>query len=233
MNLDSFQVFLFDIEGTVAPISFVHETLFPYSRKKLSEYLYKYPLSEKLRTNLEMEHKQDLAAGTYNGVLDQSTESHIKYFNFLISVDRKSSVLKEIQGEIWKQGYESGEIKSNLYEDTLPYFENIQKKEKKIYIYSSGSVLAQKLIFGFSMQGNLNPLISGYFDTAVGPKRNSESYRNILNAIGVDGRETCFFTDIQEEAEAASILGISCFLMDREGNVKIENPKYPVLKSFL
>lgn len=232
MNPDSFQVFLFDIEGTVAPISFVHEVLFPYSRKKLGDYLKEHPLLEKLRSALEFEHRQDFGTGVYTEPLEPSPDSHCNYLQFLIRVDRKSPVLKEVQGEIWKRGYESGEIKSTLFEDTLPFFESLKKKDKKIYIYSSGSILAQKLIFGYSIQGNLNPLISGYFDTGVGQKRKSESYGNILRSLGVPAGQLCFFTDIQEEAEAASSLGITCFLMDREGNTKIEQPKYPLLKSF-
>ena len=232
MNPDSFQVFLFDIEGTVAPISFVHEVLFPFSRKKLGDYINEHPLAEKLASALVVEHEEDFRTGLYTDLLEPSPDSQYKYLQFLIRVDKKSPVLKEVQGEIWRMGYESGEIKSSLFEDTLPFFESLKRKGKKIYIYSSGSILAQKLIFGYSIQGNLNPLISGYFDTGVGQKRKSESYGNILRSLGVLAGELCFFTDIQEEAEAASSLGIACFLMEREGNAKIAEPKFPLLKSF-
>lgn len=233
MHLDSFQTFLFDIEGTVVPISFVHEVLFPYSKRKLKEYLNENPLSEYLFSRLKNEYIQDNMNKIYTNELDFSAESITKYLSFLISIDRKSSVLKEVQGEIWRVGYESGEVQSNFFQDTVPFFESIKNKGKNIYIYSSGSILAQKLIFGYSTQGNLNPLISGYFDTGVGHKRNPDSYRKILESLAISPNEICFFTDIQEEAEAAFSIGISCFLMEREGNAKIEQPKFQLLKSFL
>ncbi len=232
MKIEKYQFYLFDIEGTVAPISFVHKVLFPYSQKNLSSHLEKNPVSIDLYKRLEKEYSEDKKLQSYSKEFNPSPASLLEYLNFLIEVDRKSPVLKEIQGEIWKFGYESGEIQSIIFSDTLDFFRAIQNQKKEISIYSSGSILAQKLIFQYSILGDLTPFISNYFDTGVGAKRDEKSYQVILESLKANPKEVVFFTDIYEEALAASKSGISSYLLNREGNAPISQSEFKVIQDF-
>ncbi|NBU98665.1 MAG: acireductone synthase [Spirochaetia bacterium] len=232
MNSSEINHFLFDIEGTTAPISFVHEVLFPYSKNNLLSYLQKNKISNLIFSNLQEDHKKDKNSNLYKSSLENSADSLFSYLEFLISVDRKNAGLKEIQGEIWKQGYESGDIKSQIFQDTLDFFQFIKKNNKQINIYSSGSILAQKLIFKYSNLGDMSSYITNYFDTGVGPKRDSNSYLAISKALNCSPNEIIFFTDIQEEADSALSIGIKSYLMLRKGNSPLELIKHPTLNSF-
>ncbi len=232
MKINDYKYFLFDIEGTVAPISFVHTVLFPYSKKNMNPYLEKNPLSSELYQKLYIEYSQDLISNSYSQKLDQSTTSILDYLFFLVDVDRKSPVLKELQGEIWKKGYESGEIKSNIYSDTLDFFKEIKNNNHEICIYSSGSILAQKLIFTYSNLGDLSQYISKYFDTGVGSKREEKSYLNIINQLNAKSNEMVFFTDIYEEALASSAVGITSYILIRDGNTPITQNNFIKILNF-
>jgi enolase-phosphatase E1 len=232
MKINDYKYFLFDIEGTVAPISFVHTVLFPYSKKNMKPFLEMNPLSSELYQKLFVEYSQDLSSHSYSQKLDQSTTSLLDYLFFLVDVDRKSPVLKELQGEIWKNGYESGEIKSNIFSDTLDFFKAIKNDNHEICIYSSGSILAQKLIFKYSNLGDLSQYISKYFDTGVGSKREEKSYLNILNHLNAKSDEVVFFTDIYEEAHASSAVGITPYILMRDGNVPITQNNYTKITNF-
>lgn len=233
MKINAYKYFIFDIEGTVAPISFVHEVLFPYSKKKLLSYLQTHSINQNLYDSIEKEYKQDINTKTYTNKLSNEPELLYDYLSYLISVDRKSPGLKEIQGEIWKFGYENGELQSTLYQDTLDFFEKLNSQEKIICIYSSGSVLAQKLIFKYSNLGDLTKYISNYFDTAIGFKRDPKSYTNLLNAIQSQPSEACFFTDIYEEALAGNSIGIACYILKRMGNGAINGSEFSIIDNFL
>ena len=232
MNSTEIRHFLFDIEGTTAPISFVHEILFPYSKNNLLNYLQKNKISNLIFSNLKEDHEKDKYSNHYKSPLENSADSLFSYLEFLISVDRKNAGLKEIQGEIWKQGYESGDIKSLIFPDTLDFFQLIKKNNKQINIYSSGSILAQKLIFKYSNLGDMSSYITNYFDTGVGPKRDSNSYLTISKALNCSPNEIIFFTDIQEEADSALSIGIKSYIILRKGNSPIESIKHPTLNSF-
>jgi enolase-phosphatase E1 len=232
MNSSEKRHFIFDIEGTTAPISFVHEILFPYSKNNLQNYLQKNKISNLIFSNLKEDHEKDKYSNHYKSPLENSADSLFSYLEFLISVDRKNAGLKEIQGEIWKLGYESGDIKSQIFPDTLDFFQLIKKNNKQISIYSSGSILAQKLIFKYSNIGDMSPYITNYFDTGVGPKRDSNSYLTISKALNCSPNEIIFFTDIQEEADSALSIGIKSYIMLRKGNSPIESIKHPTLNSF-
>ena len=232
MNSTEISHFLFDIEGTTTPISFVHEILFPYSKNNLLNYLQNNKISNLIFSNLKEDHVKDTKSNHYKNSLENSAESLFSYLEFLISVDRKNSGLKEIQGEIWKQGYESGDIKSQIFPDTLDFFQLIKKNNNQINIYSSGSILAQKLIFKYSNLGDMSPYITNYFDTGVGPKRDSNSYLTISKSLNCNPNEIIFFTDIQEEADSALSIGIKSYIMLRKGNSPIETIKHPTLNSF-
>lgn len=213
---------LFDIEGTIAPIDYVHNVMFPYAKKFLAEYIIKNGIEENIKNEIINENKVDFASDRFHIQLTENSPlldfSH--YLHFLIRVDRKSKPLKEIQGKIWKMGFESGELKSIIYPDTLTYFQFLQKNQSTIMIYSSGSIEAQKLYLKYSDLGDLSPFIQGNFDTAIGNKRDVESYRQILAATQ-KARLKTFYTDIVEEAEAAIQAGFTVYLVSRNAAIPL------------
>lgn len=222
MKLDilKFSHVLFDIEGTVAPISFVHEVLFPYSYEQMEEFIFNYNFPEEIFSMLQKENQFDYETGAYpffiESVHDKSKIIH--YLRYLITRDRKSTPLKEIQGEIWKKGYESGAIQSKIYLDALKFFKHIHSRGLKASIYSSGSVLAQKLIFQYSDKGDLRNFFTHYFDTTVGSKREKESYTKIAQILELEPEKIVFFTDVVAEAEAAYATGIFPVILKRVNN---------------
>lgn len=223
---------LLDIEGTTTPIDFVHKTLFPFARASLFDFVSKnFAGLQNEIALLRSEHAQDFANGADLAPFDDiSIESIVEYLRYLIDNDRKSTALKSIQGKIWQQGYESGELLGEIFDDVCPAFKRWQSDGKIIAIFSSGSVLAQKLIFGFSVAGDLRNYISAYFDTTTGAKTAPESYRAIAAALGFPPVEILFLSDIIAELEAAAAIGMKCQLSVRPNNPPIEN--YSQFKSF-
>ncbi len=226
--------YLFDIEGTVAPISFVHDVLFPYAKEKLESFVKSNSISTEAWDSILSENQKDVSSHSYPDSLTKQDDKDgiIKYLSFLISVDRKNSGLKEIQGYIWQKGYESGEIKSNLFADTIDFFQELKRRNKWIVIYSSGSILAQKLIFQFSNFGDLTPMISGYFDTTIGHKRESTSYKNIISNLQVSSHNIVFFTDIVPEAIASKSEGIDSYILLRPGNAPQDTKDFSTISDF-
>ena len=147
------------------------------------------------------------------------------YLFWLMDRDRKSPTLKRIQGEIWETGFRSGALRGEVFPDVAPAFERWRGSAVDIAIYSSGSVLAQRLIFGASTAGDLTPFISGFFDTAVGPKRSPESYRRIAGATRRSPAQILFVSDVAEELDAASAVGCQILLAVRPGNQPVEGPE--------
>lgn len=135
-----------------------------------------------------------------------------------MDLDRKSPGLKAIQGKIWESGYRSGELKGEIYPDVVPAMRRWRAAGSRVYIYSSGSVLAQELLFRHSVEGDLTPLIDGYFDTGVGPKRSAASYEKIASSIGVLAGEILFLSDVIEEVAAATEAGLSAIQVVRSGD---------------
>lgn len=226
---------LLDIEGTTTPIDFVHKTLFPFAKAKIGGYVSEHlsELKDEIK-QLKAEYKIDFTNQIYGRNFDEkSAESIVEYLKFLIEVDRKSTPLKSLQGKIWQAGYESGELKSVMFEDVPQAFERWYQKGKTIAIYSSGSVLAQKLIFQYSNFGDLSKYISAYFDTEVGHKRERKSYENIAEKMQNRKHEILFISDVLEEIEAAHATGIDTILADREGNVPVSRKhSFQVIQSF-
>lgn len=204
---------LTDIEGTTTSKDFVYQTLFPYSLAKMSSFIL-------ARKNLLI--IQELIANVQKTVLDehQSTVKFDDCINVLktwIEQDRKHPALKTIQGMIWESGYSSGDLKGHLYPDVLPAFKAWKEAGHKIGIYSSGSALAQRLLFKYSNQGDLSSYISHYFDTAVGNKREASSYRNISLQLEIFPANILFLSDIAEELEAAKSSGFQVAQLLRDG----------------
>ena len=203
---------LLDIEGTTTPIDFVHQTLFPYATKHLDTYLNRSFDSsdrESLRADYELETASDVP---------RWSEPPVEYLQWLMVQDRKSRGLKSIQGKIWESGYKSGELVGAVYPDVAPAFRHWEAAGKSINIYSSGSVQAQRLIFGYSTAGELTPFIGGYFDTTTGPKRESSSYQSISAVLGMPAASILFISDIPAELEAARGAGLQVCLSIRPEN---------------
>ncbi|CAO3631034.1 unnamed protein product [Mucor fragilis] len=200
---------ILDIEGTITPITFVKETLFPYVTSGLSAFLDRTWETDELKKQVELlreQAKKDVDANMDQAVLipteseasaDQIKSAVIETISWQMKADRKIGALKSFQGYMWKEGYESGVLRGVVYDDVVPALDQWKAAGKKIYIYSSGSVPAQKLLVGYSTKGDLMGYFSGYFDTTVGLKTESASYKNIAQLIGKenDTKSILFVTD--------------------------------------
>jgi enolase-phosphatase E1 len=156
----------------------------------------------------------------------------LEYLNWLMDRDRKSTALKSLQGKIWKAGFESGELKGTLFDDVPEAFQR-WSADRRVAIYSSGSVEAQQLLFRYSIFGDLTPWIAGYFDTRTGPKMESASYAAIAATMNVAPQEVLFFSDAVRELDAAREIGCNMRLVVRPGNVPVEDSHgHSVVESF-
>ncbi|WP_294329875.1 acireductone synthase [uncultured Sphingomonas sp.] len=190
---------LLDIEGTTSSIAFVAEVLFPYAAKHLAAYV--------------ANHSEEVAPILAEVPGDDKVATLLEW----IAEDRKATPLKTLQGLVWAQGYADGTLKGHVYPDTPEALHRWYTAGVSIYIYSSGSIAAQKLIFGHSVAGDLTPMLSGYFDTTTGPKREVESYTKIAAAIACETKEILFVSDMQPEVDAARAAGLGALLIDRTG----------------
>jgi enolase-phosphatase E1 len=190
---------LLDIEGTTSSIAFVAEVLFPYARAHLADYV--------------AANRDEVAPILADVAGDDKVATLLRW----IDEDAKQTPLKTLQGLIWAQGYADGTLQGHVYPDTPDALRRWDGAGVTIFIYSSGSVAAQKLIFGRSIAGDLTPLLSGYFDTTTGPKREAESYARIAAATGFVPGEILFVSDMQPEVDAARAAGLGALLIDRTG----------------
>ena len=208
-----------DIEGTTTPVSFVYDVLFPYARAQLRQFLHEHLGNAELEevvSLLRAEHAGDVAAGEpVPAWSDTGGDVLANYLGWLMDRDRKSPGLKLVQGQIWERGYEDGTLRGAVFVDVLPALERWRTAGLTIAIYSSGSVLAQRLLFANSTSGDLTRFIDHYFDTAVGPKRSPESYRRIAAAVGQEAGELLFISDIKAELDAARSAGFQTLLCVR------------------
>lgn len=221
---------LLDIEGTTTPISFVHEVLFPYARLHLSTYLRQHSDSPEVLadlTCLRQEHVADITAGQQPPPLVE------QYVYWLIDRDRKSPGLKSLQGKIWQQGYEDGSLLAPVFEDVRPAIERWNDTGISVNIFSSGSVLAQKLLFAHTEAGDLTRFISKYFDTGVGKKTDADSYRQISSALSVAPNQIHFISDVTTELDAAEDAGMKTSLCVRPGNrVQESGSRHKTIRTF-
>jgi len=199
---------LTDIEGTTSSIGFVKDVLFPYARKRLPAFIVTHADTP------EVQHWLHEAAREA-GLVSASQQEIVTLLQRWIDEDRKTTSLKKLQGMIWDEGYRDGEFEAHVYSDVAKKMEEWKKQGVDLYIYSSGSVTAQKLFFGHSEAGDLTPLFSGYFDTETGPKREAKSYRHIAAAIGVAAEAILFLSDVVEELDAARAAGMHTTLLAR------------------
>jgi enolase-phosphatase E1 len=202
--------FLLDIEGTTTPIAFVYDVLFPFARRHMAAYL-----RTAATEDLSREYEADRSAGN---TPPGSASDLLPYVYWLMDQDRKSTALKRIQGEIWLEGYQSGELHGDVFPDVVAALEHWRKNGSEIRIFSSGSVLAQRLIFSTTAFGDLTKYLSGYFDTTTGAKNESASYRQIADAFGLPAPEILFVSDVTRELDAARNAGMQTALCIRPGN---------------
>lgn len=212
---------LTDIEGTTSSLSYVKEVMFPYSRERLREFLREHWEEERVRSIVERLSKM---LGR-----DVDIELAVKTFSQWIDRDLKEGILKELQGHIWEEGFLSGKLKGHVYEDAYIRLKEWKEKGYGLYVYSSGSVKAQKLFFGHTEYGDITPLFDGFFDTSVGSKKSPDSYIRIAETLGIPPQEMVFLSDSEEELDCASSVGMQAVRVCREGPC---NSRHRVISSF-
>ncbi|MBV6689803.1 acireductone synthase [Xanthomonas euvesicatoria pv. physalidis] len=201
------QAILTDIEGTTSSISFVKDVLFPYARRAMPAYVREHGNHPQVR------HWLNQVADEIGE--DVPDEVLITTLQTWIDEDRKHTALKALQGLIWGDGYKTADFTAHIYADAAIQLKAWHAAGIPLYVYSSGSVPAQKLFFAHSDAGDLSGLITDWFDTEVGPKRESASYRRIAERTGVPGPEILFLSDVIEELDAAKRAGMRTALLDR------------------
>jgi enolase-phosphatase E1 len=220
-------IILMDVEGTTTSIHFVHQELFPYSFEAIGN-LDQLKNEDESLAPLWKEAKEVCSTQSQRTLDDADIIDILRKW---IKEDRKEPVLKSIQGLLWERGYKSGELKGHVYPDVPQAFERWKKSGLDLAIYSSGSVLAQKLLFSHTEYGDLTPFLGNHFDTSVGHKREPGSYEVISRELKVRPDEVFFLTDIKEELEAALAAGMKGCLLNREGALSLVEA-YPCVTSF-
>ncbi|MGO2415669.1 acireductone synthase [Cobetia sp. QF-1] len=201
-----------DIEGTTGSIRFVHQVLFPYARQHLGDFL---------RENAERADVAEQIAATraLAEAPEASVEGVIAILEGWIDADRKATPLKALQGMVWARGYEAGDFTGHVYPDAVKGLRDWKERGLSLYVYSSGSIQAQKLLFGHSDAGDLTPWFAGYFDTITGPKQEADSYRRIAGQLGIPGAEILFLSDVVAELDAAAAADFQTWQLVREPNM--------------
>jgi enolase-phosphatase E1 len=203
-----------DIEGTTTPIAFVRDTLFPYARARLAAALVQAP---------------DIAAEVAGMVPGKPPLETLLHW---MDEDAKVTPLKALQGRIWDAGYADGSIKGDIYPDVAPMLRRWVRGGLRLHVYSSGSVPAQKLLFGHTVDGDLTGLFQGFFDTRVGGKREPESYDRICIGINVPPAEVLFLSDIEAELDAAAAAGLRTCQLVRANDATVASDRHTVAADF-
>ncbi|MCP9926257.1 acireductone synthase [Cyanobium sp. CH-040] len=226
---------LLDIEGTTCPVSFVAGTLFPYASRAMGEFLAREaPAREEVRRLLEAVHeawRQDPDPEA-KALLERNPLDSAAYLRWLIEQDRKLPPLKELQGLVWRAGYDSGELVAPLFDDVAENLRGWRQQGLGLSVYSSGSVTAQQLLYQHSRAGDLRGLFQHWFDTRTGPKQSSSSYSTIASALKAEPREVLFVSDSAAECRAAQAAGMAVLFSDREGNPQRDPQEFTAITSF-
>ncbi len=212
-----------DIEGTTSSLSFVKDVLFPYARQRIAAFVREQAAQPAVRSQLAA-----VSAAVGRTLTDDAAVAQLIRW---IDEDRKITPLKALQGMIWETGYRNGDFRGHVYEDAVRRLREWKDQGLALYVFSSGSVHAQKLLFGHSDFGDLTPLFSGYFDTTIGAKREADTYRHITQSLGLSVGEILFLSDIREELDAAQEAGLHTCWLVRDG-VLPDKPPHPVARDF-
>jgi enolase-phosphatase E1 len=225
---------LLDIEGTTTPVSYVFGVLFPFVRQHLETFLATHGLDTNVQADLSLlaqEFERDQPLGL-EPLSVGDPRSAIPYILALMDCDRKSTALKSLQGKIWDQGYQSGSLQSQIFPDVPRVLEGWHQAGKRVFIFSSGSVQAQVLIFRHSQEGDLTSWIHDYFDTQVGPKQVAKSYQAIVAELGETPGQVLFVSDVVAELQAAQAAGLQTCFSRRLGNATANSQGFPWVEYF-
>jgi enolase-phosphatase E1 len=199
--VSSLRAIVTDIEGTTSTIAFVHHVLFPYADAHLDAYVAEH--RDEPAVAAAMRDAAVLAGEP--GADDARVLAHLHAW---IAEDRKATPLKALQGLIWGEGYAQGVLHGHVYDDVPPVLRAWQARGIALFVYSSGSIVAQKVLFAHTAFGDLTSLFADHFDTTIGGKRDASSYVAIAAATGIDAAETLFLSDVDAELDAARLAGM-------------------------
>jgi len=210
---------LLDVEGTTSSIAFVYDVLFPFARVHAGSFLAAHRGDAELR-RLAAELRTEAGDATDPG--DDWPAATARAALALMDRDAKTTALKTLQGLVWRHGFESGELVAHVYDDVPAALAAWADSGLDVRIYSSGSVEAQRLFFGYTAHGDLTGFLHGHYDTTTGPKRDPESYRRIAADIGLEPRQILFVSDVGAELDAARTAGMATAAADRPGNRPVD-----------
>ena len=233
------RVILLDIEGTTTPVDFVYRTLFGYARENLATFLHRSSNEPEVRTcvdRLKAQHAIDRQSAQNppewpTGQMSE-LDSAARYGLWLMEHDSKIGPLKALQGLIWQEGYHSGMLQGEVFADVPRAFDRWRRQGKEISIYSSGSILAQEMLFRTTRFGDLTAGIKSFFDTRVGNKTSTESYKKIAVDSGYPENQFLFFSDTVGELDAARSAGMQTALVVRSSKADVESVGHIAIKSF-
>ena len=211
---------LLDIEGTTTPIRYVHDVLFPYARARLAQLV--RARADEPEVAPALAEVGRLAPGA------DPVEALLGWMD----ADAKVTPLKTLQGILWRDGYEAGELRGEVYPDVPPCLRRWAAAGVRLFVYSSGSQEAQRLIFGHSSAGDLAALFGGFFDTRVGPKREPESYRTVARAVVLPPGEVLFLSDVETELDAAAAAGLRVCQLVRAEDGTVASERHPTAAGF-
>ena len=214
---------LTDIEGTTSSLSFVKDVLFPYARARLPEFVRARSADPEVRRLLDEARRE---AGV---TLDD--DALIAELVRWIDEDRKVTALKALQGLIWETGYRDGALIGHIYDDAHAALRAWRARGIRLYVFSSGSIKAQQLLFGHTSKGDLTSLFDGYFDTTIGAKKDSAAYRRIAETIALPPGDILFLSDVHDELEAARAAGMQTYWLVRADGATPE-PGHPTARRF-
>ena len=221
---------LTDIEGTLGPVAFVREVLFAYAAAAMPGFVRDHAGDPQVAALLAEAAR---LGGVPESDLDQVTRCLLDW----IAADAKVPPLKALQGLIWEDGYLGGHFRAPVYPDALERLRAWQGAGAAVYVYSSGSIRAQELYFAHTVDGDLRPLFSGYFDTTSGPKQERDSYRRIAAVIGTLPQDLIFLSELTPELDAAAAAGLHTAWLVRPGDTTADEAQlrlspHPVVRSF-
>ncbi len=221
---------LTDIEGTTSSISFVKDVLFPYARRALPDFIAAHADEPAVAAEIDATRRE-------MGASEASLDEVVAQLQRWIDEDRKITPLKTLQGLIWAKGYQSGDYYAHVYPDAADKLRAWHAEGLALYVYSSGSIAAQKLFFAHTEAGDLLPLFSGHFDTTSGPKQAENSYRAIVAAIGLPASEILFLSDVEAELDAAKAAGLHTTWLVRPEDrnpteAELAAAQHPAVRSF-
>jgi enolase-phosphatase E1 len=234
------RVLLLDIEGTTTPVDFFSQTLLPFARRRLEEFLSLRGKELAVRDDvdgLRIQHAADIAANLnppawLAGSSDANLSSVLTYVNWSMDRDSKCPALKSLQGKIWRDGFKMGELRGEVYPDVRPAFTRWSQNGTLICIFSSVSVIAQRLLFSTATAGNLTGFIHANFDSAMGGRNDSQSYLRIAGSLTLPPRQILFISAVVEELDVALHAGMHSVLCLRTQVSEKSAGKHSVIHSF-